>query len=118
MTWHATVGSIRWPSEYGIGGTKGPEFIQYVDILEPQIHEVWDFSFNAITLEVHLTEQVDFGTGVVGGFTSDYLTESGRRFLILGQISINVSVEYLGIPNFHRIGGPFWASNLLAPRSS
>ena len=35
---------------------------------------------------------------------------------ILGQISINGSVEYLGIPDFHSTGGLFWADNLLAPR--
>ena len=62
--------------------------------------------------------QVDVGTGVVGEFSSDHLTESGRRIPILGQISMNESVEYLGVPDFHRTDGPFWASNLLAPRSS
>ena len=38
--------------------------------------------------------------------------------LILGRISINGSVKWLGVPDFHRTGGPFWTANLLAPRSS
>ena len=62
--------------------------------------------------------KVDVGTGVVGQFSSDNLTENGRRIPILSQISINGSVEYLGIPDFHRAGGTFWADNLLSPHSS
>ena len=49
---------------------------------------------------------------------SNFLTGSGRRVPILCKISINGSVEYLGIPDFHRTGGLFWAGNLLAPRYS
>ena len=89
-----------------------------MDDQEPQIHEVWGGGFGVITREVHLTAQVDFGAGVVGEFLSNYLTESGRRVPILGRISINESVEYLGVPDFHRTGGAFWDANLLAPRSS
>ena len=54
----------------------------------------------------------------MGDFSSNYITESGRRIPILGQISINRSVEDLGIPDFHRTGGPFWDDNLLDPCSS
>ena len=39
------------------------------------------------------------------------------RIPILGQISISGGVEYWGIPDFHRTGGPFWAVNILATRS-
>ena len=37
---------------------------------------------------------------------------------IFGRISINGSVEYLGVPDFQRTGGPDWTANLLAPRYS
>ena len=50
-------------------------------------------------------------------FSSDYLNESGRRILILGRISINGSVEYLGVTDFHITGGTFWAANIVAPGS-
>ena len=86
-----------------------------MDGREPQIHEVWDFGSDGITREVHPTEQLDVGAGVVGELLSDDLTESRRRVPILGQISINGSVEYLGIPVFHTTGGTFWGANLLAP---
>ena len=54
----------------------------------------------------------------MGEFSSNHLTESERRVPIIGQISINGCVEYLGISDFHRTGRPFWDANLLDPRSS
>ena len=63
--------SIRRHSTYGGGDAEGPEFIQYVDGREPQIHEVWAFGSNGITREVHPTVQVDVVDGVMG--------ECGRR---------------------------------------
>ena len=77
-----------------------------MDGQEPQIIEVWDFGSNGVTREVHLTAQVDVGTGNVRYLSSDYLTESGRRIPIIGRISINGSVEWLGVPDFHRTDGP------------
>ena len=82
------------------------------------MHEVRDLGSSGITCEVHPTAQVNSDAGFVGEFFSDYLTESGCRVPIIGQISINGSVEYLGIPDFHRTGAPFWADNILAPCSS
>ena len=115
MTRRAPVGSILRPSNSGSGGTELSEFIWCVDGREPQIHEVWAFGSDGITREVNPTAQVDAGAGVVGEFSSNYLTESGIRVPILGQIFINGSVEYLGIPDFQRTGGPFWDENLLDP---
>ena len=85
---------------------------------EPPIHEVWVFGSNGITREVHPEERVYVGVGVVGELSSNYLTESGCRIPILERISINVSAEWLGAPDLHRTGGPFWAANFLATRSS
>ena len=89
MTRSAPVGSICWPSNSGRGGNEGLKFIRFVDSQDPQINEVWNFGSNSITREVHPIAQVDFGAGVVGVFSYDYLTESGRRVPIIGQISIN-----------------------------
>ena len=49
---------------------------------------------------------------------SEYLIENGRRILILGQVIINGSFKYLGIPKFQKTSGPMWADNRLDPRSS
>ena len=79
------------------------------------MHEVWCSSSNGITREVHPTARVDVGAGVVLQSLSNYLTENGCRIPILGKISINESVEYLGIPDFHRTGGPMRDENILPP---
>ena len=82
------------------------------------MHEVWDFGSDVITREVHSASRVYQGAGVMRKFSSNYLSESGRRVTILDQIYINGSVEYLSIPDFHRTGGPFQYDNLLDTLSS
>ena len=77
------------------------------------MHEFWCLRSDGITREVQPTAQVDVGAGVVGHFLPNYLTENGCRIPIIGQISINGSVEYLGIPEFHRTGVTMWVYNLL-----
>ena len=112
------VGSIGQTSDYSSGDAEGPNFIWCVDGREPPIHEVLAFGDNGVTREVHPTAWVDVGAGVVREFASYYLTESGRRIPIFGRISINGSVEYFGISDFYRTGGPFWIDNLLATHYS
>ena len=114
MDGRESFGSIGRPSDSGSGGSERPEFIGCVDGREPHIHEVWAFGSNGVTREVHPTAQLDVGTGVVGYFVTNYLTESGRRIPILGRISMNGSVEWLGVPDFHRTNGPACTDNLLA----
>ena len=113
MTQRRKFGSIRRPSKSGRRVSKGPEYIRCVDGREPQIYEVWCFGSDSITPEVHPIAQVDVGAGVVGQLLSDYHTTNGRRISILGQISINGSVEYLGIPDFHITGGTMWVDNIM-----
>ena len=118
MNQRAPVGTIRRPYDSGSGCVEGPEFIRCVDGREPQVHKVWGFGSDDITREVHLTAQVNVGAGVVGELSSNYFTISGRRIPIFGRISIDGSVKYLVVPDFHRTGGPFWDANLLDPHSS
>ena len=73
---------------------------------------------DGITREVHHKVQVYVRDGVVGQFSSDHLTKDGRRTPNIGQIFINGTVEYLGIPDFYRTGEPFWANNILPTSSS
>ena len=84
VTRRRPVGSIGLTSKSGGRGTEVPEFIQCVYGREPQMHEVRCFGSNVITSEFRPTARVDLGTGVVGQFSSDYLTLNGRRILILG----------------------------------
>ena len=48
-------------------------------------------------------------------FTTNYLVKNGFRVLIIGQLSINESVQFLGIPNFVRGSGLSLIENLQAP---
>ena len=65
------VGSFDKPSDFGSGDAEGLEFIRCVDEREPHIREVWTFSEDGVTHEVHLTVQVDIGARVVGEFASN-----------------------------------------------
>ena len=112
------VGSICRPYNSSGGDAEVPNFIRRVGGQEPQIHEVWAFVDDGAMREVHLTARVDVGDGVFGEFSSDHVIESGTRIPILSRVSINGSVELLGVPEFHRNGGPFWTTNLLSPHPS
>ena len=77
------------------------------------MHEILCLGSNGITSEFHPTARVDFVNGVVGKLLSNHLALNGHRIPILGHISINGSVEILGIPNFS--SQPMFTENLLAP---
>ena len=89
--------SIRWPSSPGSGSTKDTAFIQYVDGRQPHIHEVWSLGLDGIIYEVHPTAQEEFIAGTFREFLIDYLAENGRRIQIIGQLSINDSIQFLGV---------------------
>ena len=118
MAKRETVGSIRWPYNYGSGDAEGPEFIQCVYRRDHQIHEIWDFGSDGVTREVNPTVRVDVGAVFVGEFSTDYLTEIWRRVPMLGRNSINGSLQWLGVPDLLSIDGPAWTTNLLAPHPS
>ena len=86
-----------------------------MDGREPQIHEVWTFGEDGVTREVHPTAQLDVVSGLVGEFSTDDLTEIWCRVPMFGINSINVSVEWMGVPDFLRTYGPAWNANLLSP---
>ena len=86
------------PSNPGSRSTKDLAFVQCVDGREPLIHEVWSQGLYNITCKVHPTALVQVIAGTVGEFATNYLTENGRRFQIIRQLSINGSVQLLGVP--------------------
>ena len=47
------VGPMRWRDNSVSGEEDGPEFILCVDEQQTQIHEVWNFSEDGVTREVH-----------------------------------------------------------------
>ena len=83
--------------------------------LEPQVHKIWTFSENGVTPEVHLTARVNIGSGFVGEFATNNLTEDGRSIPITSRKSINGIVEWLGVPDPLRTDAPPWTDNILVP---
>ena len=51
----------------------------------------------------------------MGKFTTDYLVKNGYRIPIVGELSINGSVQLLGIPDFVRNSELSFFQNLQAP---
>ena len=79
------------------------------------MHKIGSLGSDGVTREFHPTAQVDVGVGTVGQFFTDYLAENSRIIPILGQISINRSVQVLGLPDFNRTSGPMFIENLQVP---
>ena len=107
------VGSIRRRSNSGSGDKDRPKFISCVNILQPQIHEVWTFGEESVTHKVHLTARVDVGTGFTGEFATDSLTPIWHRVPMFGRNYINEISKWLGVPDFLINDGPPWTLNLL-----
>ena len=76
---------------------------------------MWCLVLDNVTCEIHPEVRVDVGAGTVGQFTTYCLAENGRIITITGQLSINGSVQFLGIPDFSRDSGFSFIENLQAP---
>ena len=85
------VGDIRWPSDSVCGGAHRFQFIHCVDIRKPEVHKFWVLGEDGVIPEVHPTAQVDVGAGIVGEFSTCYLTDNGCRTPIFRKKSINGS---------------------------
>ena len=109
------MGSIHQPSDYGRVGTEDIDFIRCVEIRDPQLHGMWCLGSDKITRKIHPTARLEVGNGTLGLFTNNYLDENGRRIPVIGQLSINGSVQFLGIPNFFGNSGLLFIENLKSP---
>ena len=65
-----------------------------------------------------MTAQLEVGAGNMGGFTTNYLAENGRRIPIIGKLYINGSIQFLGIPDFFGGNGLSFIKNLKSPTDS
>ena len=110
------VGVIRQPSNSGSRSDDRLDFIRCVGGREPQIHKLWTFPEGGITRKVRPFARVDVGDFSGDCFQAYYTTEERRRVTIFGQISINASIEWLGVPiPFYDTSGVPWIDNILVP---
>ena len=97
MIRHAPMGYNRRPSYYGRESTEGTVFIQCVDGRETQINELWFLDLYGIIRKVHLTACVEVPSETVRYFVTNYLDENGCQIETIGQLSVNDSVQLLGL---------------------
>ena len=107
--------SIRWTFDSGSRGTNIVDLIWCVDGREPQLHEIWCLVSVNVTREIHPTAQVEVTTGTMGQFNTNHLAENGRIIPNIGKLSINGSVQILGIPDFVRNSTFSFIGNLQSP---
>ena len=101
------MGDIRRPYKYGRGSPYPGAFIQCVDGIEPMIHKLWCHRTDRIYREVHLTARVDIPAGTVGEFFTGYFIENVQHKQIIGELSINGSVQFIGISDVWGSRFPF-----------
>ena len=91
------MGNICRTSKYGSRVSETGAFIQCVNGREPQIHELWCHGIYGIFCKVHPYARIEILDGTVGEFSTDYISENGRRNKVIGKISINGSVQFIGL---------------------
>ena len=107
------MGTICRPSDYGSGFTDTTAFIQCINGREPHINKLWCLGLNGVFCKVHTFVRVEIPSGTVGEFVTDYLAENGRLVEIIGEISVNGNVQFLGLSDQVWVSGLPYISNLL-----
>ena len=115
MIRRAPIRDIRWPLNTGSRSTKYTTFIQCVDGRDPQIYKMCCLRLDNTTLKAYPTAQLEVIAVILGEFITNYFAENGSRIPIIGQLSINNSVQFLGIPDHGGEGGLSFLYNLQAP---
>ena len=75
---------------------------------------MWCLGLDRISRKFHTTARVEVTTGTTIEFVTDYLAENRRRIEIIWKLSVNNSVQFLGLSDqYQGIGLPF-ICNLIA----
>ena len=93
------MGSICRPSD--LTGSRDPDprvFIKCVNCKDPMANELWYHGLYGLSSDSHPTAQVEITPANDGEFITDYLTTDGRRIRIIGQYSVNGSVQFTDFP--------------------
>ena len=107
------MGDICRTSNSGSRGPDNGAFIQCVNHQEPQIHKLWCWDIGRICREVHPTVRVDILAETVKEFVTKYSSKNGGRNQIIGKLSINGSVQFIGLSEIWG-NGLTYIPNLLA----
>ena len=91
------MGTIHKPSDSGSRGTETTAFIQCINDRETKIEKLWCLGLDRIYREVLLKDPVEIPAVTIGWFVTDNLAENGIRIAIIGGLSVNYSVQFLGL---------------------
>ena len=98
MLRHALTGDIWRPSDSGNRHPDPRICIKCVDVRETMASKFCFHVLDGISFVVHPAAQIDIPTGTVGEFITHYLTPDGWRNIIIGQCSVNGSIQFTGFP--------------------
>ena len=101
------MGNIHRPSDSGSSVTETTGFIQCINGQEPQINELWYQDLDEIYPEVHPTARVEILAVTIVKFVINYLAENGRQIRNTVKLSVNSSVQFLGLSD------QAWGSGLM-----
>ena len=111
MIRRAPIRVIHRPSDSDSRGTDPTAFIQCINGRDPQIHKLWWLGLDRICRVVHPTARAEVPARTIREFVTNYLAENGRQILIIRQLSVNWSVQFLTGSSPRRI--PFLHAILL-----
>ena len=99
MLRYTPMGIIRRPSDGN--GSKAPYtriFIQCVNGWESMANEFWYHGLDSLCYNVRSTAQVEINPGTDVECVAENLTTNKRHIRIIGQYSVNESVQFTGFP--------------------
>ena len=108
------MGTIHRPYDSGSRGTEVTAFIQCINGRDPQIDELWCLGLDGIICKVHPTAHAYVTDGTVRDFFTYYLAENECKIDIIGKISVNDRVQFLGFSEKAWGSGLPFICNLLA----
>ena len=91
------MGTISRPSDSSSGGIETTAFIQCINGLEPQIRKFWCQDLDRICREFNTNARVDIPDGTIREFVTEYLAENGHQIRITRELSVNKTVQFLGL---------------------
>ena len=90
-----TMVDIHRPSDSGSRDPDTGAFIQCVDGRDPMIHKLWCHRTDRLCCEVHPTAHIETPAGTTEFFFTEYLSANRRINRIIGEISINNSIQFI-----------------------
>ena len=101
------MGDIRRNYDSGSGDPDPGAFLQCVNGREPMVHKFWCHRVDRLCREVFPTARIDIPAGTIIEFVTEYLSADGRCNRIIGELSINESLQSIRLSEIWGSGLPY-----------